>query len=86
LYKAVESLSHACQELGINIPVGKDSMSMKVTTDDGIDVNAPGTLVLSGFLHVPDVTKRVTPELQQEESSLVWFPCASNHIQQKISG
>jgi phosphoribosylformylglycinamidine (FGAM) synthase-like enzyme len=59
---------------------------MKVITDDGVDVNAPGTLVLSGFLHVPDVTKRVTPELQQEESSLVWFPCASERIKEKIYG
>jgi len=59
-------------------------MSMKVTTDDGVDVNAPGTLVLSGFLHVPDVTKKVTPELQLEESSLLWFPCASDHIKEKL--
>ena len=75
LYEAVEALSIHSQELGINIPVGKDSMSMKVTTDDGADINAPGTLVLSWFVHVPDVTKKVTPELKDEESSLVWFPC-----------
>lgn len=47
LYEAVEALSIHSQELGINIPVGKDSMSMKVTTDAGEDINAPGTLVLS---------------------------------------
>lgn len=75
LYEAVESLSIHTQELWINIPVGKDSMSMKVTTDEGEDINAPGTLVLSAFVHVPDVSKHITPELKNSASRLVRFPC-----------
>lgn len=78
LYDAVKALSIHTQELGINIPVGKDSLSMKVTTDEGEEVNAPGTLILSGFIQVPDVSKKVTPELKNKTSSLIWFPCISN--------
>jgi phosphoribosylformylglycinamidine synthase len=62
LYKAVEALSHYAQQLTINIPVGKDSMSMSVE-----HIDAPGTLLLSLFAFVHDTSKRVTPELKNRE-------------------
>ncbi len=56
-----------CPELGITIPVGKDSMSMRTTwEDDGESksVTAPMSLVISAFAPVTDVRKAVTPQLQ----------------------
>ncbi len=56
-----------CPQLGITIPVGKDSMSMRTTwRDNGIDkaVTAPLSLVISAFAPVLDVRKTVTPQLR----------------------
>lgn len=85
LYKAVKALSLACQELWINIPVGKDSVSMKVIDDDKKSINAPGTLVLSWFVHVPDVQQRVTPVLRNVDSSFLWIPCVSREEDLMVS-
>ena len=55
-----------CPELGIAIPVGKDSLSMRTTWNDtGSDrtVAAPVSLIVSAFAPVHDVRKAVTPEL-----------------------
>ena len=58
-----------CPELGITIPVGKDSMSMRtVWQDDGENksVTAPLSLIISAFAPVLDVRKTVTPQLQTD--------------------
>ncbi|MFV0515265.1 MAG: phosphoribosylformylglycinamidine synthase, partial [Jhaorihella sp.] len=64
-----------CPELGITIPVGKDSMSMRTTwQDEGVEkaVTAPMSLVISAFAPVSDVRRAVTPQLQpREDASLV---------------
>ncbi|HET7832777.1 MAG TPA: phosphoribosylformylglycinamidine synthase [Gallionella sp.] len=55
-----------CPQLGISIPVGKDSMSMKTTwKDDGEDkaVTAPLSLIVSAFAPCPDVRETLTPQL-----------------------
>ena len=54
LYKAVEACSNFAQELGINIPTGKDSLSMKQKYADG-DVTAPGTVIISATAHCSDI-------------------------------
>lgn len=56
-----------CPQLGISIPVGKDSMSMKtVWNDDGINkaVTSPISLVVTAFAETPDARKTLTPQLQ----------------------
>ena len=58
-----------CPELGIAIPVGKDSMSMKtVWQQDGEQksVTAPLSLIISAFAPVPDVRKTLTPQLRTD--------------------
>lgn len=71
LYDAVKTVGmELCPQLGITIPVGKDSMSMKtVWQDNGEDkaVTAPLSLIVSGFARVQDVTKTLTPQLQMEQ-------------------
>lgn len=60
LYSAVQALSEFCQELGISIPVGKDSLSMQSAWAD-FQVISPVSLVVSAFAKVDDVRKTKTP-------------------------
>ncbi len=77
LYDAVKAVGEElCPALGICIPVGKDSMSMKtVWNEDGEDksVTAPLSLVVSAFAPVADIRNTLTPELtiDQGETDLI---------------
>ncbi len=58
-----------CQQLGISIPVGKDSLSMKTTwSDEGVrrEVVAPLSLIVSAFAPVSDARKTLTPQLRTD--------------------
>ncbi len=70
LYEAVKAVGmELCPALGIAIPVGKDSMSMKtVWQENGEDksVTAPLSLVVTAFAPVVDVRKTLTPELRSD--------------------
>ncbi|PZR07003.1 MAG: phosphoribosylformylglycinamidine synthase [Archangium gephyra] len=67
LYEAVKAVgAELCPALGIAIPVGKDSMSMR-TVWDGKTVVAPVSLIVSAFAPVVDVRKTLTPELRLDE-------------------
>ncbi len=70
LYEAVKAVGmQICPELGISIPVGKDSMSMKsVWEQDEIErsVTAPLSLIVTAFAPVSDVRKTLTPELRTD--------------------
>lgn len=67
LYEAVQAIGmELCPELGITIPVGKDSMSMRTVWDDK-SVTAPLSLVISAFAPVLDVRKTVTPQLRTDK-------------------
>jgi phosphoribosylformylglycinamidine synthase len=69
LYAAVRAVGmELCPALGITIPVGKDSMSMRtVWTDHGAEksVTAPVSLVVSAFAHCADVRLSLTPQLRK---------------------
>ncbi|MCB1616571.1 MAG: phosphoribosylformylglycinamidine synthase, partial [Pseudomonadales bacterium] len=68
LFDAVKAVGMAfCPALGITIPVGKDSMSMRTTWQENGEkksVTAPLSLIVSAFTPVLDVRKTVTPQLQ----------------------
>lgn len=58
-----------CPALGITIPVGKDSMSMRTTWQDGGEskaITAPMSLIITAFSPVADVRKTVTPQLRTD--------------------
>ena len=75
LYKAVKAVSDFAVELGINVPTGKDSMSMTQTYPDGEKVLAPGTVIISAAAPVEDVNNTVSPVLKPvEKSSIVFIP------------
>jgi len=68
LYAAVAAASALCRALGICIPVGKDSMSMKSRWQaEGVEhaVSSPVSLIASAFAPVVDITRTVTPQLAQ---------------------
>ncbi len=63
LYQAVQALSDFCIELGVNVPTGKDSLSMTQQYPDGSKVISPGTVIVSSGGEVSDIRKVVSPVL-----------------------
>ena len=90
LYETVRAVGmELCPELGIAIPVGKDSMSMKTVWEESGEqksVTAPLSLVISGFAPVTDVTRTLTPQLRtdQGETDLILVDLAAG--QNRIGG
>jgi phosphoribosylformylglycinamidine synthase len=64
LYRAVEGISEFAIELGINIPTGKDSLSMTQKYPDGKIVYSPGTVIISSVGTCSDIRKVITPDLK----------------------
>ena len=74
LYRTVQAVSEICQDLGVSIPVGKDSLSMKTVWNDKGEqksVVSPLSLIVSAFAPVMDVRKTVTPDLKPIENSVL---------------
>ncbi len=75
LYKAVKGASDFACALGINIPTGKDSMSMTQKYPSGEKVLSPGTVIISTVAPVEDINKVVHPNLQNNpDSALMYIP------------
>lgn len=75
LYAAVKTIGEEfCPALGITIPVGKDSMSMKTSWQQGnkhCEMTSPLSLVATAFARVEDVRCTITPQLQAEQDNLL---------------
>ena len=72
LYRTVEAVGmDLCPKLGITVPVGKDSMSMRTAWQDangeGRAVTSPLSLIITGFSPVLDVRKTLTPQLRTDQ-------------------
>jgi len=71
LYEAVKAIGEElCPALGLTIPVGKDSMSMKTKWEDNGEqksVTSPMSLIITAFGVVEDIRKTVTPELRIDQ-------------------
>ena len=71
LYEAVKAIGEElCPALGLTIPVGKDSMSMKTKWDENgteKSVTSPMSLIITAFGAVEDIRKTVTPELRTDK-------------------
>ncbi|WP_438952229.1 phosphoribosylformylglycinamidine synthase [Porticoccus sp.] len=85
LFRTVQAIGEElCPKLGIAIPVGKDSMSMRTTWEDRgqqKSVTAPLSLIISAFAPVSDVRKILTPELRTDlgETVLMYIDLGENH-------
>lgn len=77
LYDTVRAVGlELCPQLGIAIPVGKDSLSMKTVWEDGGEeksVTGPLTLVISAFAPVEDTRRAVTPAIASDPQSYLYW-------------
>lgn len=78
LYNAVEAVSDFACDLGINIPTGKDSLSMTQKYKDGQVVYAPGAVIISAAGEVTDIRKVVSPVLKNKPSQLIYIDFAKD--------
>ena len=84
LYEAVEGLSDFVCDLGINIPTGKDSMSMTQKYADDV-VYAPGTVIISAVGEVDGLAKVVEPVLKKDfDSTLIYVDLSGDDF--KLGG
>lgn len=84
LYHAAKSASDFALALGINIPTGKDSLSMTQKYDDQV-VYAPGTVIISAAGEVSDIRKIVEPVMHSDpESRLIYIDLAKDDF--KLGG
>ena len=83
LYKAVQAVSDFAIDLGINVPTGKDSLSMKQKYKDG-DVISPGTVVISAAGNCSDITKVVEPVLQKGAGAIYYINLSKDNF--KLGG
>lgn len=83
LYKAVEACSDFACKLGLNIPTGKDSLSMTQKYGDK-KVLAPGTVIISAVGEVKDIKKVVSPVLRRKNSHLIYIDLSSDEM--KLGG
>ena len=72
LYNAVESISEFAIELGINVPTGKDSLSMKQKYPEG-DVISPGTVIISAAGNCNAISKVVEPLFKANAGSIYYI-------------
>lgn len=79
LYKAVEECSEFAIALGINIPTGKDSLSMKQKYPDG-DVLAPGTVIISAAAQCNDVKNIIKPVATASGGDLYYIDFAQDQF------
>ncbi|WMN06644.1 phosphoribosylformylglycinamidine synthase [Marivirga arenosa] len=73
LYEAVEAISDFAIQLGINIPTGKDSLSMVQKYPSGEKVYAPGTVIISAAGEVSDIRKTVETALVPDEDTYLAY-------------
>ena len=78
LYSAVEAARNFAIELGINIPTGKDSMSMTQKYPNGDQVYSPGTVIVTSAAEVSDIRKSVSPALKHQPSQIVYVDFAKD--------
>ena len=83
LYEAVQAVSDFAIALGINIPTGKDSLSMKQKYKDK-EVIAPGTVIISAAGNCKDITRVVEPVFQKNAGSIYYINLSKDNF--KLGG
>jgi len=89
LYDTVSAVSDWCQQLGLSIPVGKDSLSMRTAWEEGGDsreVVAPVSLVVTAFAPVGDVRATLTPQLRTDRGDTALILIDLGMGQQRLGG
>ena len=73
LYKAVKAISDFAIQLGVNVPTGKDSLSMTQKYPDGKTVLSPGSVIISTVGEVSDIRKVISPVLKESFTSSIVY-------------
>ena len=72
LYRGVQALSEFCCAIGVNVPTGKDSLSLSQQYPDGSKIISPGTVIVSAGGEVDDIRRTVSPVLVNDEKSTLY--------------
>ena len=72
LYRGVQALSDFCCAIGVNVPTGKDSLSLSQQYPDGSKIISPGTVIVSAGGEVDDIRRTVSPVLANDEKSTLY--------------
>ena len=72
LYKGVEALSNFCCALKVNVPTGKDSLSLSQQYPNGEKIISPGTVIVSAGGEVSDVRKVVSPVVVNDKHTTLY--------------
>jgi phosphoribosylformylglycinamidine synthase len=83
LYKAVQAVSEFAIDLGINVPTGKDSLSMKQKYPNE-DVISPGTVIISAAGNCNEISKVVEPVLQVDGGNIYYINMSQDEF--KLGG
>ncbi|MBQ4821813.1 phosphoribosylformylglycinamidine synthase [Aquimarina sp. MMG016] len=83
LYKAVQAISDFAIDLGINVPTGKDSLSMKQKYPNE-EVIAPGTVIISAAGNCNDINKVIEPVLQKNGGNIYYINISQDNY--KLGG
>ncbi|HET8598167.1 MAG TPA: phosphoribosylformylglycinamidine synthase, partial [Castellaniella sp.] len=89
LYDTVSAVSDWCQSLGLSIPVGKDSLSMRTAWRDEAgdhQVVSPVSLVITAFAPVADVRTTLTPQLREAADGSVLLLIDLGEGRQRLGG
>lgn len=73
LYRAVKAVSEFAIDLGINIPTGKDSLSMTQKYPNGDIVFSPGTVIISAVGEISDIKKAITPVIKTKQGTHIIY-------------
>jgi len=80
LYEAVKGISDFAIDLGINVPTGKDSLSMKQKYPNE-EVISPGTVIISAAAHCNDITRVVEPVVQPNKGSIYYINLSQDNYE-----
>ena len=83
LYEAVQAISEFAIDLGINVPTGKDSLSMKQKYPNE-EVISPGTVIISAAANCNDITKVVEPVFQKNQGNIYYINISQDNY--KLGG
>lgn len=83
LYEAVQAISEFSIDLGINVPTGKDSLSMKQKYPNE-DVISPGTVIISAAAHCNDISKVVEPVFNKNGGAIYYINVSQDEF--KLGG
>lgn len=89
LFNTVKAVSELCQAVGLTIPVGKDSLSMKMRwceNDAEKEVISPLSLIISAFARVDDIRLSLTPQLQTDQGETCLILIDLGRGQQRMGG